>query len=61
MMSPLPSLGKPYSMIQHDEKQKEHSAVPSSLSTDSMSFHASYGFQGASPSRYGDMNKCSSF
>ncbi|XP_075106941.1 uncharacterized protein LOC142179940 [Nicotiana tabacum] len=38
MMSPYPKVSKAYSMLQHDEKQKEGSSAASNLSTDSMSF-----------------------
>ncbi|KAJ8537130.1 hypothetical protein K7X08_035531 [Anisodus acutangulus] len=41
VMSPLPSLSRAYSLLQHDEKQNEHSPSASHLSHDSMSFHAS--------------------
>lgn len=39
MMNPLPTISKAYSMVHHDEKQKEHS-IPSTLTTNSMFFHA---------------------
>ncbi|XP_075087592.1 uncharacterized protein LOC142169605 [Nicotiana tabacum] len=41
MMPSLPSLSKAYSMLQHDEKQKETSAPISSFSNESASFNAS--------------------
>ncbi|XP_060195071.1 uncharacterized protein LOC132624284 [Lycium barbarum] len=40
MMSPLPSVSKAYSMLQHDEKQREN-FPPIGFSTDSASFSAS--------------------
>ncbi|XP_070035138.1 uncharacterized protein [Nicotiana tomentosiformis] len=41
MMSSLPSLSKAYSMLQHDEKQKETSVPISIFSNESASFNAS--------------------
>lgn len=40
MMTPFFSLSKAYSMLHHNEKQKEHS-IPSNFTTDSMSCHVS--------------------
>lgn len=41
MMSPLPSLNKAYSMLQHDEHQRENSHPSPSFSNDSAAFSAS--------------------
>nr|XP_016499407.1 PREDICTED: uncharacterized protein LOC107818012 [Nicotiana tabacum] len=43
MMPSLPSLSKAYSVLQHDEKQKETSAPIPSFSNDSVSFTAATG------------------
>lgn len=43
MQSPFPKVIKAYSMLQHDEHQRENSTHSPSVSSDSMSFSIAFG------------------